>query len=375
MMRLSPFPPAATILSWALAFSLLGGIITSPVGAHSIRFPLESSIATVEDPHHQSGSGPIEPRLINVDPRHQAPADTIQHWLEERDSSNDDEDTATTTSKNQHSKPTTASGTSTIPSILIPTHTGPIKTDIVTASPTVSLGPLPTAFDTNRSDNTTASCATFFDNFLSNSTFNECVPVSVLLTTSNSFFQNTKSFALITRTLDAACDVSADRCTSLLSYYADMIGRNDACGEDLSRGHPLVIAAKTGFQAYKAMHDATCLKNPETDNYCFAEAISDPDMTANVYIYHLGLGNSLSAGRPKCGKCLAATMQVFRTAARDKKQPVSEVYVSAAKQVNIACGPTFVSTSISSGTRLSSRSQPLSLISIFIGTLAFFLLS
>lgn len=354
------------VIYWALIFHLLGAII-SPVSAYSIRLLPNPNIVpgdTLLD-DRQFGSGlAVEIRSIDVDPRPPASKGTtnsiiIQHQQQKRDSP--DHDTATPTAK---------------PSIILkPTHPGiPVKTSIVVASPTASSEPTPSAFDTNRSENTTSSCMEFFDTFLSNTTFNDCIPVSVLLTTSSSFFQKTKSFSLITQTLDSACGVDADKCTSLLSYYADRIGKKGICGEDLAKGNPLVVAAKTGFLAYRAMRDATCLRNPETDNFCFAEAITDPKMTANVYIYHLALGYSLSAGRPKCGTCLPPTMKVMQQAAGDKKQPVSEVYVTAASQVNIACGPNFVPASISLNTCSGFRPLPISLICLLVGILSFFLL-
>ncbi|EGD89882.1 hypothetical protein H112_02357 [Trichophyton rubrum D6] len=368
--RLQLLPPTTTLVAvifWALILHLLGTVIIHPVNAYSIRVLPDPSIVPGDTllENHQFGSGlAVELRPINVDARLSAPTDTannnivIQHQRQKRDSP--DHDTATPTSK---------------PSVILkPSHSGdPVKTSIIVTSPTVSVGPAPTAFDTNRSENTTTSCMEFFDSFLSNATFNDCIPVSVLLTTSSSFFQKTKTFSSITQTLGSACAVDADKCTSLLSYYAEEIGKKGACNEDLTKGNPLVIAAKTGFLAYRAMRDATCLTNPETNNYCFAEAITDPRMTANVYIYHLALGYSLSAGRPKCGKCLPPTMKVLRQAAGNKQQPVSEVYVTAATQVNVACGPNFVTASLSSGACSSFHPLPFSLMFLLIGILGFFL--
>ncbi|EFR02977.1 hypothetical protein MGYG_05976 [Nannizzia gypsea CBS 118893] len=353
-------------ISWVLVLHLFGAII-SPVNAYSIKLLPDSSTLPGDsflDDHQFSSGLEVELRPIDVDLRLPAPTDAtnniiIQHRRQRRDTPGH----------------TTATPTTKASIILQPTHTGsPVKTSIVVASPTATVGSIPSAFDTNRSENTTSSCMSFFDSFLSNATFKNCIPVSVLLTTSSSFFQKTKSFSLITQTLDSACGVDADKCTSLLTSYADTIGKKDVCGEDLAKGNPLVVAAKTGFLAYRAMRDATCLKDPDTNNFCFAEAITDPDMTANVYIYHLALGYSLSAGRPKCGKCLPPTMKVLQKAAGNKQQPVSEVYVTAANQVNVACGPNFVPASITSSTCSNFRSLPFSLISLLVGTWSFFFL-
>ncbi|KAF3484148.1 uncharacterized protein GIQ15_03472 [Arthroderma uncinatum] len=218
-MRLSVFSSKArfTLAPWTLMLLLLSAICS--VSAHSIRFPLDSSIAIDGFlPDHQFGSGPtVELRTIDADPRH--PADL------QRRAESDSSLHPSPTSKKQP-KPTSGSGSTTLPPILS-TPTGTVGTSIVVATPTASAGPLPTAFDTSRSDNTTVKCSAFFDTFLSNSTFNDCVPISLLLKTSSSFFANTKSFALLTRTLDAACSAPADKCTTLLSHYADMIGQDD----------------------------------------------------------------------------------------------------------------------------------------------------
>ena len=53
-----------------------------------------------------------------------------------------------------------------------------------------------------------------------------------------------------------------------------------------------------------------------------------------------------SGGRPTCNGCLQNTMKVFAGAATNATQPVSPVYVSAAEQINVACGPDFTNSSV-----------------------------
>ena len=63
-----------------------------------------------------------------------------------------------------------------------------VASGISTAAPT-GFSPLPTPFDSSLGNNFTASsCPEFFQSFLSNSTFNECKPFSLLLQVCHSHF-------------------------------------------------------------------------------------------------------------------------------------------------------------------------------------------
>jgi hypothetical protein len=121
---------------------------------------------------------------------------------------------------------------------------------------------------------------------------------------------------------------------------------------DFRLENPLVTEAHAGFMAYRALYQAACFKNPKTNNYCFADAITDTSNPADAYVYYLPLGVSLpGSSLPNCSECLQATMEVFAKAAEVKNQPITATYLSAAQQINIGCGPGFVSTSISIGSR------------------------
>ncbi|KAI2360629.1 hypothetical protein LOY91_006710 [Ophidiomyces ophidiicola] len=228
------------------------------------------------------------------------------------------------------------------------------------ATNTAPTGPLPSAFDTTIGNNSfaTQSCGDFFRRFLANTTFRECLPVSLLLATSKSWFNAAKSFVSLTRALDASCAVDAAKCAALLSQFNRELVSKDVCSKDLDAQNPLALNAQTGFVAYQFVHDAACLKNPDTGSYCMADALASEATVANTFVYHIALGAPLPGStRPECNKCLQATMEVYSRAAANKDQPLAKTYLPTAQQINIGCGPAFVSERVKSAALPVSASR------------------
>ncbi|KAK4943847.1 hypothetical protein LTR66_014563 [Elasticomyces elasticus] len=223
--------------------------------------------------------------------------------------------------------------------------------------------PLPSAFDTSLGSNFTSStCPTFFNRFLSNGSFIDCHPFSLLLQvsaqfiyisarqqltsdlraqTSNSFFAAERSLVRLTQTLDATCNTDVRRCGAIMASLAQEIRSNGNCGADYANQNPMVMQAYNGFVAYQPLYHAGCLKDAG-GNYCFANAITNTSSPSSAYIYYLPLGLALPAGSmPACNACLQATMDLFRTAAANASQPLSQNYAGAARQVDGACGVAF----------------------------------
>jgi len=170
---------------------------------------------------------------------------------------------------------------------------------------------------------------------------------STSLQNSNSFFQASKSLVRITQTLDYSCSADSTLCASVLSSFATNITTPSACAEDLSLENPLVQQALLGLKAYKPLYTASCLRNPETSAYCFADAITNASNPTDSYIYFLPLNTSLVGGsQPTCDSCLQNTMAVFEAASSDRSGALASTYVSAASQVNVNCGPGFVNASL-----------------------------
>ena len=137
-----------------------------------------------------------------------------------------------------------------------------------------------------------------------------------------------------------------------------------ACMSDYSAENQLVLQAYNGLIAYPVMYQAGCMQDNNGD-YCkllptlllpafshtntlpgFANAITRRDNAslADAYSYLIPLGTTMPVGnRPSCSDCLKRTMAIYRSYASNDTQPLSRTYVSAAQQVNMACGPDWVS--------------------------------
>lgn len=72
---------------------------------------------------------------------------------------------------------------------------------------------------------------------------------------------------------------------------------------------------------------------------------------ADAYSYYLPLGNTMPVGnRPSCSDCLKKSMAVYRSYASNTTQPLHDTYTTAAQQVNVACGPDWVSDVVEAST-------------------------
>lgn len=132
--------------------------------------------------------------------------------------------------------------------------------------PTASGTGLPSPFDTSLGNNyTSTTCLPFLQSFLSDPSFQACVPFSLLLQTSSRFFfaiQNDP--VLLHKTLDASCAVNQTGCSALMSTLNSKLTSQAYCGADLILGNPLVGQAKAGLAAYDVLYQASCLKTPSS---------------------------------------------------------------------------------------------------------------
>ncbi|KIH88308.1 c6 zinc finger domain containing protein [Sporothrix brasiliensis 5110] len=237
-----------------------------------------------------------------------------------------------------------------------PGTAGETKGDATTVTPTTKTtrtaasSPLPSFFDSSLASNFSndSACPAFINSFLTNPTFKQCYPFSLLLQGSRSFFQAEKSLVSITQVLDATCAANATFCTSYLNRLATNLTDAANCGADYKLGNSIVVQAYDGMIGYQPLYAASCLTDPDTGAYCFANAITNLTTTANVYFYYLPLNSSLptSGSEPSCNWCLKQTMAVYRSAAADRKKPIASTYLSAAQQVDTICGPAFVNDTL-----------------------------
>ncbi|KXT19009.1 hypothetical protein AC579_8736 [Pseudocercospora musae] len=237
------------------------------------------------------------------------------------------------------------------------------ESSVQTATDTATA--LPQPFDTNLGNNfTSTTCPTFFTDFLNNQTFKDCLPFSLLLQTSNAFFTASRSVVRLTQALDASCKVDFQKCSAVMAGLAIDIQSNDHCGPDLQMMNPMVSQAFNGFKAYDTLYHAGCLTD-SSGNYCYANAATNISAPASSYIYYLPLGVQLPGGsRPACTQCLQNTMSIFAETAGNSSQPLSRHYVSAAEQVQMNCGPTFVKSSVEMSSSASHHPAVTGLLSL-----------
>lgn len=271
-------------------------------------------------------------------------ADSAPSTTETANSANPTTTARSSTEEDTSATPTTVSGT-TLPSVTV-----------VTTS-------LPSAFDTSLGSNfTKPSCPRFFSSFLSNTTFQSCLPVSLFLQNSHSFIQVEKSATLLAQTLAAACEAPLAVCMPLLNNLATELIDPDNCGTDFNRQNPLVLQAYSGFMAYEPVYRATCLKSSQTGNYCFSDAVLNKTNPFDFYPYLTAVGMTLPAVvEPTCNQCLHDTMDIFAGYAGTDNQPLAKTYLSCATQIDSFCGASFASTDVKAGATKTPGSSGASL--------------
>lgn len=217
---------------------------------------------------------------------------------------------------------------------------------------------LPVPFDTSLGSNfTDAACPQFFNKFLADPTFMSCLPMSLLLQNSMSFFQAARSKSLLTETLDKSCSASLAVCSPLMLQFAAELISPTYCEKDYLQQNPLVMQAYAGLNAYEPLYQATCLKTNVSGDYCFVEAM-DSISADDSYPYYTAIGLQLPAGsKPTCSTCLHNTMEIFSGYAVQTGQSLSQTYLGCALQVNQQCGESFANTQVKSVSKVQSTSS------------------
>ncbi|GAA6002419.1 hypothetical protein JCM10207_001110 [Rhodosporidiobolus poonsookiae] len=251
----------------------------------------------------------------------------------------------------------TASGDLAASSVAGEASSAGTATSAVSTSTVVPSGyqlPKPSTLGTNF---TSTACPSFFETFLADPTFLSCAPFSLLLTTSSGFFAAERwPYSLLPYVLDASC---SSTCDSLMDELAAKIRLSNTCGPDLNLGNPLAVEALQGFRNYRLYREVGCLKNNETERYCFAEAAAnkEPD---DLYLYYAPEGTSLPSGTtPDCGSCTSDLFATYARYATNSTLAISKTYSSARTAVGVACGPSFApAVAAVSGTSAASRLSP-----------------
>ncbi|KDQ13325.1 hypothetical protein BOTBODRAFT_33650 [Botryobasidium botryosum FD-172 SS1] len=192
---------------------------------------------------------------------------------------------------------------------------------------------LPYAFSTN-------SCAAFFKNLLSNSTFRSCRAFSLLLPTSSALFQVEGNLTALTATVGGTCNtpIPEAQCVDIMDAYARQISQDSICGKDLGDKVPAAVQALNGFKSYKVMRDAACLINQRTGAYCFIEAAA-AKIPSDLYFYNLPVGVPIPPYvTPSCSPCVESLMSVYASYANNSSLALASTYPAAAVASENRCG-------------------------------------
>ncbi|KAJ5712841.1 uncharacterized protein N7483_010022 [Penicillium malachiteum] len=227
---------------------------------------------------------------------------------------------------------------------------------------------MPEAYDTISNDFANASCVAFFEKFRDNSTVTDCHAVSLLLENSNAFFHDLSSATDTARVLNTTCSESVDKCQSIMTGLAAEMIQQDNCGPDYNANNSVVTSAYQEMRAYEPVYQATCLKNSDTQDYCFVDAVTNTTAPNDYDVYFIPIGNPLTKGDLTCNECLRETMYIYSQWATVDDQELDSDYIASAKIVNEQCGTGFASINVTTGsfsvTAGSAAALPVSGVSL-----------
>ncbi|EFY90181.1 C6 transcription factor, putative [Metarhizium acridum CQMa 102] len=210
--------------------------------------------------------------------------------------------------------------------------------------------PVPNAFQVPGSGD---SCPKFIAALLSDPTFKSCYPISMLIQlflaqqTSTSFFNAQKELVSIVKVLDATCDVDVAKCTAYMTKAAQNLTASTNCKRELDQNQTQVVQAWQGLRAYNVLYSATCLQNPSSTSYCFANAVTNLSNPSDAFLYFMPYATPLpGTSVPSCSWCVQNTMFIYHSASANRAQLVASVYLDAVNQVNTICGPNFVNSTL-----------------------------
>jgi len=208
--------------------------------------------------------------------------------------------------------------------------------------------PLPEPFDGTPSTDFVSvggdeSCPNYVSALLNSETFKDCYPLSMMLFTSSSFFDAKRQLTSLVRVLDAACDAEVESCATFMSTAAQNLTAEENCKEEYDDGVRHVMDAYKGLMNYQVVYTATCLEDPDTDMYCFANAVTNSSNSSDTYVYSLPYDLELpGSSTPTCNWCNKETMGIFHAASANRDLLISNTYEEAARQFNNLCDVDYV---------------------------------
>lgn len=169
---------------------------------------------------------------------------------------------------------------------------------------------------------------------------------------SRSFYHVEASEYGLDKTMQVSCGVISASCNELFQSYAGTVASSDGCKTELDEDNSRVQELFYGLISYLPIYNAACLKVSSTSvstsinesSYCLTDAIENSENPADLSLYTLPLGQTLS-GLPACSSCTQKAMTIFADAARNLTSPLADNYIDAAKTINSECGANFVNPS------------------------------
>lgn len=207
----------------------------------------------------------------------------------------------------------------------------------------------PSAFDTSLGNNfTNASCSSFFNDFLANESFSNCLPMSFFLETSKSYVTLVREGpSMLEYLLNASCSVDFDQCKNVMGDLQRNLLLESNCYNDFKLGNPSVTTAYNDFASYSVVREATCLANTSSasnsTHYCYSDALYNYNDSSDAYLYLLPLGDTFPNNSiPSCSSCTSRLMNIYYAATGNSSSPISYTYDSAASIIDNYCSNSFV---------------------------------
>lgn len=179
-------------------------------------------------------------------------------------------------------------------------------------------------------------------------------------------------------------------CSQYYESLAVDIQRNANCGVDIRNKKAVAIEAlygtltfplttlvstqlslPLGFQNYDLLQTAACLKDSQTDTYCYVSAMSTSSLPDDGYLYSLPSGISLpSTTKPTCSSCSAKLINLYTQTITNATDAISTTegtpysyasvlepaLVNATALVKQTCGSTFAGQSTAMQAHVSNGS-------------------
>lgn len=164
-------------------------------------------------------------------------------------------------------------------------------------APAAPPSPVPSPLDTSISYALSDSCLLYLTSLLQATTFQSCLPFSLLLSTSSSYAQlvsaatGTNNYTTLNELLayTYSPQPSGDQCDTYMQGVLSDMGGKSNCQADIAAKKVVALEAKIGVGTYAVVRQAENLIDPDTGVYCYLEALAS-DRPDDLYLWSLPQG-------------------------------------------------------------------------------------